>query len=434
MHAPGFSVSHLPRYVHGVLAMILLLTLQACSVSSSTSTPTVAYPSSAESDPFYAQLADEASAPPGTLLDSRPVTFAPLLNLPLPNRAWQLRFASRDAKDRPIIAIATVVKRLLPTISEPALVSFQYAEDALGNQCAPSHTLTGSTANPISQAENSTPLPLLEAGVTLVYPDHEGPRSAYAAGPLAGRITLDAIRAALQFAPLGLSSDTPVGMWGYSGGAIATAWAAALQRRYAPELPISAVAIGGTPADLIGILKNGDQPGTTNSRYFSLLLSAAEGISREYPEFLLPILNARGKAAFAALADGCAGDTGDQSPNPSGHLADYTTVADPFASDGFRTVGPQISLPQEGLTPIADTLVYHSRMDELVPVAGADAMVRSWCEAGAPVRYYRGTLGGHTLFQITTAAQALLYLKARLSGIPIPELPLGTMNCRQFLD
>jgi hypothetical protein len=39
-------------------------------------------------------------------------------------------------------------------------------------------------------------------------------------------------------------------MWGYSGGAAAVGWAAALKANYAPELNIVGVAQGGTPANL----------------------------------------------------------------------------------------------------------------------------------------------------------------------------------------
>ncbi|WP_374710713.1 lipase family protein [Rhodococcus sp. USK10] len=41
----------------------------------------------------------------------------------------------------------------------------------------------------------------LAQGWAVVLPDHQGPNAAYAAGPLAGRITLDGIRAAENFDP-----------------------------------------------------------------------------------------------------------------------------------------------------------------------------------------------------------------------------------------
>jgi hypothetical protein len=81
--------------------------------------------------------------------------------------------------------------------------------------------------------------------------DYQGPDDAYGAGRMAGHAVLDGIRAAERLGSTGLAgSATPVGMWGYSGGGLATGWAAELQPSYAPELQVRGVASGGTPADL----------------------------------------------------------------------------------------------------------------------------------------------------------------------------------------
>lgn len=120
----------------------------------------------------------------------------------------------------------------------------------------------------------------VQQGWAVVAPDHQGPNSAYAAGPLAGRITLDGIRAAENFAPLGVDgAKTPVGMLGYSGGAIATGHAAELQSSYAPELNIVGAAEGGIPADLKSMLNMAN-----NNAASGLIMGGMIGVSREYPE------------------------------------------------------------------------------------------------------------------------------------------------------
>ena len=65
---------------------------------------------------------------------------------------------------------------------------------------------------------------------------------------------LDSIRATLAFSTLQLSKGVKVGLWGYSGGAIAMGWASALKPSYAPELNIVGAAHGGTPANLTATL------------------------------------------------------------------------------------------------------------------------------------------------------------------------------------
>mgnify|MGYP001568480912 CR=1 FL=1 len=81
--------------------------------------------------------------------------------------------------------------------------------------------------------------------------DHEGPNSAYAYGPQAGKAVLDSVRATIAFGPaIGLDPTAKAVLWGYSGGAIAVSWAEALVNSYAPELHIVGGAHGGTPASL----------------------------------------------------------------------------------------------------------------------------------------------------------------------------------------
>lgn len=74
--------------------------------------------------------------------------------------------------------------------------------------------------------------PFLSAqNYAVLFPDHEGPRMSYAAGKMAGHAVLDSVRGMLSERPD--LAESPIVMHGYSGGAIATAWAAQLQPTYA---------------------------------------------------------------------------------------------------------------------------------------------------------------------------------------------------------
>lgn len=57
------------------------------------------------------------------------------------------------------------------------------------------------------------------------------------------------VRAALNCQRLGLSSSAPVGLWGYSGGGFASAWAAEVSGGYAPELNIVGAVLGSPVGD-----------------------------------------------------------------------------------------------------------------------------------------------------------------------------------------
>ena len=94
--------------------------------------------------------------------------------------------------------------------------------------------------------------PFLADGYTVIVPDTEGQRADFAAGPEYGMNTLDSIRAV--FSPsstVGLPDDAKVAMLGYSGGAIATEWAAELAPTYAPDVNARMIgaAMGGVLVD-----------------------------------------------------------------------------------------------------------------------------------------------------------------------------------------
>lgn len=388
----------------------------------------VPFPPAPEPDPFYAQPEPMPNVPPGTILNSRPITYAPA-GVPLPNEAWHLQYMTRDVNGRALAAVTTVVKPLLPAVTGTSpLVSYQFAYNSLGNQCTPSKTLAGGMDNRNVQGETLAYLPgLTTQGWTMVFPDFEGPYNAYGAGRLAGQATLDSIRAALGFEPLGLSENTPIGMWGYSGGGLATSWAASLHPSYAPELNIVGAASGGTPADVFSVVQAAE-----NSVFFGLIFTAIVGTNRAYPE-LLPdhILNDAGRVAVESVRDACVG--GGALPGvgggPSGRLADYTTVEDPYSTPGALSVRPKVTLPQPGHTPVIDMYLYHEILDELVPIAGTDALVAAWCAEGVSVSYQRSLTGEHVAGVASGAPFAIAYLIGLFNGGPAPLVPPTAQRC-----
>lgn len=199
-------------------------------------------------DPFYAQPAPFPDVAPGTVLDSRPITIrAP--TLPVPIRAWQVKYRSSDTRGAAIADVATIMQPLSPPAGPRTLVSYQTAQDGLSLDCAPSYVLATGTALPAE--ELALMVPLLAAGHTVVTADYDGPDSEWTAGLNTAHGVIDGIRAAQSFAPAGLSgASTPTALMGYSGGAPASQWANEVQPSYAPELKFAGVAAGGVPADI----------------------------------------------------------------------------------------------------------------------------------------------------------------------------------------
>lgn len=387
-----------------------------------------------DADPFYAQ---PQSIPdiPGKVLNSRPITFQPA-GVSVPNPAWQIQYVTRDVQGRPIAAVATVLMPMVPSASgQPVLVSFQHAYDSLGTQCTPSQTARGSTNNQTNLAETLEFMPGLQTlGWTVVIPDYEGPRHAWGANRLQGQATLDGVRAALNFEPLGLNKNTPVGLWGYSGGAWATSWAASLQPQYAKELNLVGSVAGGTPVEFLKLMKNKEGTGQ-----FSFLFSAIMGMAREYPEILTPdSLTEQGLKVTQQLKDACVGTPKDGSAIPVAKLTDYVKGDDPYSSPEFVNVSKAVTLLDQEIFPSTDMYMYHEINDELVLIEGADKLVKLWCEKGVPLTYYRNNIpaqlnnpavGIHLAGAAVGTPASIAYLQSRLAGLPFTATPPGAVRC-----
>jgi hypothetical protein len=332
------------------------------------------------------------------------------LGVPVPVQSWQLLYASRDTGGQPEAAVASVLvpASLRPPGARP-LVSYQVAEDSLATRCAPSYEMRLGT-----EAEEPLIGLALAQGWAVVVPDYEGPGSHWTAGVQAGHAVLDGIRAAEHFAPAGLGgAGTPLGLWGYSGGAQATAWATELQPGYAPELAISGAAEGGVPPDV------GDVARRINGGPFSgLYFGAAVGLSRAYPEMSIQsLLNDRGRAAFARIGGECIDEFAAQYANQ--RLDDYTTVGDPLTLPAVQRVIAEDRLG--GLTPAAPLYVYHSALDELIPAGGVRALVAGYCGRHVDVTYHEDLLSDHVSLAVSGAPAAVAYVTARFQGLSPPR-------------
>ncbi|MGW4248761.1 lipase family protein, partial [Nocardia sp. NPDC004722] len=200
-------------------------------------------------DPFYQAPADLAAAAPGDVLAVRampPLPTFPGVTVTL------VKFRSTNSAGNPIAATTTLLRPVAAVPGAP-LLSYQHIINALGTQCAVSHVLYTQDPNLVVR-EAPILNGLLLHGWSIALPDHLGPTIAYGAARLGGMITLDGIRALRRVHEFGLDTS-PVALLGYSGGGMATAWAAALQPRYAPELRLAGAAAGGVPMNLVKMIE-----------------------------------------------------------------------------------------------------------------------------------------------------------------------------------
>ncbi|MFC3965260.1 lipase family protein [Nocardia jiangsuensis] len=381
-----------------------------------------AVPVPPELDPgFYRPPADlVAAAAPGQILAARLVNAANFGLIPLNVDAWQVSFRSNDSRDEAIPAVATVLK---PRGSAPdKMLSVQIAVDSLAAYCSPSYAVQQWSAGAalgqiVAPLEFILAQGALQQGWAVVIPDHQGPKEAYAAGPLAGRITLDGIRAARAFEPLRVAPDARIGLYGYSGGAIATGHAAELKRSYAPELNIVGAAAGGVPADLGPVLVNGNR-----GLWSGMILSAVIGLAREYPDFAALLdrrLDPLGKALATVKGGLCVQWNTALAPflDITGFLR---AGGDPFDDPAVRRVLEQTRMGKA--VPDLPMYIWQGNPDELIPVGPVDTLVDTYCQdPAASVRYTREHFAEHIATEVSGVGPAMLWLRDRLDGVPAQQ-------------
>ncbi|CAK3799181.1 Lipase, secreted [Lecanosticta acicola] len=380
-------------------------------------------PTTPDNDPFYDPPPGFESEAPGAILKTRTITASFLGIIPAANvETYQLLYRTTAINGSAIAGVTTVSKPLFNPLPD-RFVSFHTAYDASAKICDPSHNyqLFAPQADLLSEIEVLILEIYLAAGYIVSSPDYEGPDAAFGAERLAGIVALDSMRAVSHFhETLGMTTSTPsiVG-YGYSGGAIATGWAAGLQPTYAPELPMRGWAFGGTPANLTGTIVFVD-----NTAFSGFLPFGVVGISTPsaYGAQLTPLFDeiltpyAQSKVAFArthcTIADVF-------------NFFEQSILSPQFSSLGDRllyhpTVSDVLVLQTMGVrrdeTPTAPVYMYHSAVDEIIPYANASTLYDSWCSFGASVDFVTFGNGGHVGTEILGLIGAFDFVQSAFAG------------------
>ncbi|WP_433665787.1 lipase family protein [Nocardia sp. CA-136227] len=321
-------------------------------------------------DPFFTPPPGFENTSPGTVLSARPTG-----GMFFTADAYELLVRSTDSHGQPV-AITTTL--LLPRAAWTGpgprpLVSYNIPISSMGYSCAPSTELKkGVSADVVAISL------LLAKNFAVVVPDHQGPKQAYAAGLMGGHAVLDSIRAVTHWTSPELNPDTPVVMTGYSGGSIATSWAAQLASTYAPEIRLAGTIIGGEPADYDMLM-----PAMNGNWGTGVMLAAALGLAREYPE-LLSILNDNGWRIAHMFRDICISQETMLGIIAPLRVEDLTVVPDPLKLPMVQQILNE-NRPG-GMAPAAPVYLFHGVNEIFVPFEGAKELFDDWCGLGARVR------------------------------------------------
>ena len=271
--------------------------------------------------------------------------------------------------------------------NDKALLSYQVPYDSASVDASPSFSYYTDPNADVSTA--------LGKGWWVNVPDYEGPLASFGCGVQAGHATLDSVRAVLS-SKLGLAKDARYAMWGYSGGSIASEWAAELQPTYAPELNFAGASIGG-------VVSNGQHSiDAVNGKLFAALIpSAFMGLASQHERFYQHLL-ATLKKTGAQNASTILSFT-KLNVATGGALFAFQNINDYFIH-GADDI--QIPLVQDLLfkevqmgfhgVPTMPIFAYKAIGDEITPIADTDFVVDKYCGVGGVnILYQRNTVGDH---------------------------------------
>lgn len=358
-------------------------------------------------DPFYQPPSPLPAGDHGTLIRSR--SFIPVGLLAW---GWQILYKSTDTNGNPIAVSGTVLVPYAPWLFSPRPI-LGWAPGTMGNpdRCAPSHQLAVGTnyeAVVIPQA--------LALNWAIAMTDYQGTGTpgdhTYGVGKPSGRAVLDAVIAAQQLPPAGLSPNAPVGLVGYSEGGFGAAWAAEEHPTYAPQLQVKGVAAGAGPHDVSAVYA---AHATNGSAFSGATAAILIGLNAQYPELNLDgILTPYGKSVIAdARNNKCFLEM----------VLNY-----PFLSDAAMVNYPSILSRADWVTrfaqqrtgtkaPTVPALVYAGLLDEAIAYANSKQTFDEWCKRGANARFVTVGITEHVTGLAVGFPIALTWMAERFAGV-----------------
>ena len=376
-------------------------------------------------DPFYDPPAGFQHANPGTVLRSRDVELAFLGLIPQRITATQLLYRTTDMHGNAEAAATTVIvpAERAPKAVTP-VISYQCAIDAVTSRCFPSYALRRRAVAPgaVAQFEFLLIAAALAEGWAVSVPDHEGRAGMWGAPYEPGYHVLDGVRAALNTERLGLSPSAPVGLWGYSGGGLASAWAAEMSGSYAPELNVVGAVLGSPVGDLGHTFRRLN--GTVMSGLPALVVAALADIYPELNKIIQKHATPEGKDLLKRLHNMTTAEAVIRMVNKDMDDMLDVPLEQILNTPEVKHVFDDIKLGAAVPTP--PVLIVQAVFDQLISVGDIDELAETYSAGGADVTYHRDLFSEHLLLHPLSAPMTLRWLTDRFSGKPLSEHMIRT--------
>lgn len=377
-------------------------------------------------DKFYDAPSNLDSLSNGEVYDRRSV-FDSIYIEAILARVEQVAYKTLDTQNQPSHSVVTVISPH-HRASKPGIYSYQAFEDSANLDCSPSYFLAKDVRGWDTDLTIAI-MTMLEKGHYVILPDHEGARSGFIAGHEEGHAGLDGIRAGINY--LGLEKDTPVAIHGYSGGASATVWMASLAGTYSPELNIVGASHGGTPVDLISMIKYLDK---ADNLFSAFIVPAFAGLLNSYPKFqdtIWPHFEQDLKNALDTTRSPgfCFSNNVKEFGHQEWHsmmnvdIYDYEPAVEIFKHESLLSTVSAEPVP----VPKFPRYIFHAEGDEIIPFEPVQQYVDEQCSAGANIQFVKWRGDDHETVEYLGLPDALKFSLQALEG-NTPRVKCGTPN------
>jgi hypothetical protein len=210
-------------------------------------------------------------------------------------------------------------------------------------------------------------------------------------------------------------------MLGYSGGSVATEWAAELAPSYASELHIVGTAIGGVPVHFAHVLNyiNGDD--NWSGIIPAFLISLPHAFNVDVSQYL----SAYGKQLISQVAGKCIGDFASSYPGLTIQQLLLPQYSNPYQVPVFVNIINHLIMGTTPGRPGEPMLIgvgnYDGTGDGIMIAGDEEALAHEYCQRGVPVTFqeYQGL--PHADAAVPWEAAALTFLEGRFAGLPAPN-------------
>ena len=385
---------------------------------------------------FYQEPAgvDVNALAPGTVLRERTFNYH-VATVETPLHVSQILYVTTNALGEHEANVTSVIHP--PQGAKGSVVAYQSFYDSSNPADNPSRMIAGnmSLGGLIPAFETSLLMPALLAGHSVVLADTQGKNAEFAVGPAYGAATLDSLRAATAAQTTPITQDSRIGLFGYSGGSIASNWAAIRARKYAPDIDqrLVGVAQGGMFVNPVNNLEYASE-GLLWSGVAGLAVSS---ITDSYQVNIDRYLNDYGRTVMKDTKDLSIVESIGRYPSLRWRDIAKPEYPNPYDVPELKKVIETLNMGSwdspstpmfvfQGAAGHLEGTPPHPRLgagDSIMVTRDVRSLVKQYCQAGTPVEYREYSQLSHTLTTIPWATEGFLWLDAQLRGAP------DTNNC-----